>query len=169
MVSEWLDKAGDEANDKYALDFYEAMRKSSEGQDYELPEYTPENMKYLITIIAFTVTAYHELIGHIPDYVDSPFQTGFRVPRDSPTHVDLQVFFLSGFIGGSNSPPAPQLLAKFPNYIGAGGAPEWERDVWTNFVSEMGLQATNVQAADRERVFEFKYFDPSRYECSVSV
>ena len=93
IVSEWLDKAGDEANDKYALDFYEAMRKSSEGQDYELPEYTPENMKYLITIIAFTVTAYHELIGHIPDYVDSPFQTGFRIPRDSPTHVDLQVFF----------------------------------------------------------------------------
>ena len=169
MVSEWLDKAGDEANDEYALDFYEAMRKSSEGQDYELPEYTPENMKYLITTIAFTVTAYHELIGHVPDYTDSPFKAGFRVPKETPTQVDLQSFILAAFIAGATSPPAPQLLAPFPNYIGAGGAPEWERDVWTNFLSEMGLQAKKVQKAERERDFEFKYFDPSLYECSVSV
>lgn len=169
MVIEWLSMAGEEAKDEYARNFYEAMRKSSEGQAYVLPKYSHENMIDLVTTIAFTVTAFHEIIGHVPDYADSPFKNGLRVPRESPTVVDFQGFIISAVVASATSPPAPQLLAKFPNYIGAGGAPTWERDVWTKFVSEMGLQSKKVQEADRKRDFEFKYFDPSLYECSVSV
>jgi hypothetical protein len=31
------------------------------------------------------------------------------------------------------------------------------------------LQAKKVQENDRKRDFEFKYYDPSLFECSVSV
>ncbi len=134
-----------------------------------MPEYTPENMKYIITTVAFTVTVYHELIGHVPDYTDSPFKVGFRIPKDSPSQIDPQSFIIAAVIAGATSPPAPQLLASFPNYICLGGTPEWERDVWTNFIASMGLQAKGVQKAERERDFEIKYFDPSLFECSVSV
>ena len=62
----------------------------------------------------------------------------------------------------------------YPNYIGAGGAPEWERDVWMSLKTKLESQADKVQKADNERVVqsphsEFKYFDPSRFECSVSI
>eukprot|EP00957_Ditylum_brightwellii_P056641 4293209-Ditylum_brightwellii.AAC.1 len=76
-------------------------------------------------------------------------------------------------ISAATSVPAPQLLAVFPNYIGVGGAPEWERDVWDVYVREMGLQSKKVQNDQWRRAakkqFEFKYFDPSLFECSVSV
>lgn len=174
MVREWLDKAGKEAKDQYAKDFYDAMKTANQGQDYDLPHYSHENMVQLISMIVFTVTCYHELIGHVPDYTDSPFKAGFRVPRNSPLAVDVQSFYLMAVISASTSVPAPQLLDPFPNYIGVGeGSNEWEKDVWSKFLIDMALQAKKVQKADRLRTkkegFEFKYFDPSLFECSVSV
>ncbi len=47
--------------------------------------------------------------------------------------------------------------------------PTWERNVWFKFVGEMGLQAKKVQQNDRKRDFEFEYYNPSLFECSVSV
>jgi len=81
MVKEWLENAGKEASDWYAKEFYEAMRLTSEGQEYELPEYSHDNMVDLISTVIFGVTAYHELIGHVPDYCDSPFKAGFRAQK----------------------------------------------------------------------------------------
>lgn len=172
MVREWLTEAGDEAEDKYALDFYEAMQKATEGQRYVLPDYNKENMIDLISTIVFTVTAYHELIGHVPDYTDLPNKAGLRLaknPDNDQTQVDAQAFILMALITASTSIPAPQLMAEFPNYIGVGDGNEWERDVWTKFLANMGLQAKRVQEAERNRDFEFKYFDPSLFECSISV
>lgn len=170
FVTEWMEKAGDEASDEHALEFYEAMKESSKGQKYELPEYSAENMIDLMTQVMFTVTCYHELIGHLPDYACSPFANGFRVPREAPTQVDLQSWILGDFIIGSTSIPAPQLLAEFPNYIGVGSEKfAWERDVWTRYIAKMGIQSKKVQNDDRKRDFEFKYFDPSLFECSISV
>ncbi|GFH44117.1 predicted protein [Chaetoceros tenuissimus] len=170
FVTEWMEKAGDEASDEYALEFYEAMKESSKGQKYELPEYSAENMIDLMTQVIFTVTCYHELIGHQPDYTWSPFANGYRVPREAPTQVDFQSWILAAFLAGSTSQPAPQLLAEFPNYIGAGSDKfAWERDVWTRYIAKMAIQSKKVQNDDRKRDFEFKYFDPSLFECSISV
>uniref|UniRef100_A0A7S3V6L4 Lipoxygenase domain-containing protein n=1 Tax=Chaetoceros debilis TaxID=122233 RepID=A0A7S3V6L4_9STRA len=172
MVREWLDKAGEEASDEYALAFYEAMRETTITQEYTLPEYSPENMVDLVTTIVWTVTGYHEIIGHVADYFDRPDKTGFRLTKKNPTTIDIQSSILGAIIGGTTAFPAPQLLAKFPNYIGVGdNVPAWEKDVWANFVYEMGLQAKKVQQNDRDRPsdFEFKYYDPSLFECSVSV
>lgn len=170
MVKEWLDKAGGKASNEHAKEFYDAMRETTKGQKYVLPEYSHENMIDLVSSIIFGVTAYHELIGHVPDYTDSPFKAGFRVPLNSPLQIDFQSFFLMAAISAATSVPAPQLMADFPNYIGAGGAPEWERDVWNDYVREMGLQSKKVQNDQwKKRDFEYKYFDPSLFECSVSV
>jgi len=169
FVREWLEKAGDEAKDEYALAFYEAMKKTSKGQAYELPEYSHDNMVNLITTVIWTVTCYHELIGHVPDYTCLPTRAGLRIAKRDKTQVDIQAFLLGAFVTAATSPPAPQLMAEFPNYIGAGGAPEWERDVWTKYLAQMGLQTKKVQAREMKSDFEFKYFDPSLFECSVSV
>jgi len=170
MVRKWLEKAGDEASDEYALAFYEAMRETTITQKYTLPEYSPENMVDLVTTIVWTVTGYHEIIGHVADYFNRPDRAGFRLTKKNPTTIDIQSSILSAVIGASTALPAPQLLAEYPNYIGVGdNIPAWEKDVWANFVYEMGLQAKKVQENDRKRDFEFKYYDPSLFECSVSV
>lgn len=170
MVEAWLKKAGRHAFDTHAKDFYEGMRESTVGQEYVLPEYSHENMVELMSSVIFGVTAFHELIGHVPDYTDSPFKAGFRVPRTSPLQVDLQSYLLMAVVSAATSVPAPQLLANYPNYFAEGGAPGWERDVWNIYVREMGLQSKKVQNDEwKNRDFEFKYFDPSLFECSVSV
>ena len=60
------------------------------------------------------------------------------------------------------------LMQKFPNFFGVGG-PEWERTVWDSFQTRLVAQSKKAQAADKERSAEYKYFDPARFECSVSV
>merc|ERR1712038_994572 len=172
MVTEWLDKAGDQASDEYARDFYDAMKAASKGQSYEIPDYSHENMIDVVSQIIFTVTAYHELIGHVPDYTDSPFKSGFRSPRNSPLAVDVQSFYLMAFISASTSVPAPQLMAYFKNFIGVGeGSNEWEKEVWIKFIADMAIQAKKVQEDDRTKDddSEWKYYDPTLFECSVSV
>jgi hypothetical protein len=170
MVREWLENAGDEASDEYALAFYKAMKETTNNQKYKLPGYSPENMVDLVTTIIWTVTGYHEIIGHVADYFDRPDKTGFRLTKKNPTTIDIQSSILGAVIAASTAIPAPKLLAEYPNYIGVGeNVPAWERNVWSKFVGEMELQAKKVQGNDRKRDFEFKYCDPSLFECSVSV
>mmetsp|Transcript_13409 Transcript_13409/g.19959 ORF Transcript_13409/g.19959 Transcript_13409/m.19959 type:complete len:312 (+) Transcript_13409:44-979(+) len=172
LVREWLKEAGDEAGDEYALDFYEAMKISTKDMKYKLPEYSTKNMVDVIATVIFTVTAYHEIIGYVADYTDLPNKAGFRIvkdPKADRTQNDVQSALLSAMIGAYTAIPGPTLMDEFSNYIAAGGAPEWEEHVWTRFIAKMGLQAKKVQENDRERDFEFKHFNPSLFECSVSV
>jgi hypothetical protein len=65
----------------------------------------------------------------------------------------------------------PQLMNEFNGFFGAGGAPAWEKDVWASFNEKLKVQSMKVQEEDTKRPagLEFKYFDPARFECSVSV
>jgi hypothetical protein len=114
------------------------------------------------------VTGYHELIGHVPDYTDFPDKAGFRIAKRDPLQCDAQSYMIAAVITSSTSLPAPQLVAEFPNFISV-DAPEWEREVWTTFQEKLQAQSDVVQAREAERDFEFLYFDPSEFECSVSV
>jgi len=169
FVREWLLKAGDAASDDQALAFYNAVQKSSVGQKYEVPDHTDENMVNLIAQIIFTVTAYHELVGGVVDYVNvTPNRAGFRLCEEK-TSVDLQSFLIAAVIGASTSTTMPELMSEFKNFFGSGGAPFWERDLWENFLDKLRKQSDVVKSADAMRPVEFKYFDPARLECSVSV
>jgi hypothetical protein len=83
--------------------------------------------------------------------------------------LDIQSLLLTAIIAASTSIRMPQLMADFPNFFSAGGAPAYEREVWNSFLKKLGTQSQKVQDADAERGVEFKYFDPARFECSVSV
>ena len=83
--------------------------------------------------------------------------------------MDAQAFLISIVIAGLTSVRNPSLMREFKNFFGAGGAPSWEREVWTNFLGKLEIQSQAVQAADAKREVEFKVFDPARFECSVSV
>jgi len=168
MVREWLTNAGEEASDQYALDFYEAMKKTSEGQAYVLPEYSEENMVDLISSVIFAVTAFHEIVGSIGDCFGAPNKNGFRISRKDPLQVDAQSYMLLACIVASTSLPAPKLMKKFEFYIGI-DAPGWETEVWTSFQKKLAVQSNVVRKRDDERAFEFKYFEPSNFDCSVSV
>lgn len=102
------------------------------------------------------------------DYTLLPSRAGFRLTKKDPSEVDFQSYLLTNVISASTSVPMPMLMQKFPNFFGVGG-PEWERTVWDSFHSKLVAQSEKVQAADKKRAVEYKYFDPARFECSVSV
>eukprot|EP00547_Thalassionema_nitzschioides_P016544 CAMPEP_0194242916 /NCGR_PEP_ID=MMETSP0158-20130606/8307_1 /TAXON_ID=33649 /ORGANISM="Thalassionema nitzschioides, Strain L26-B" /LENGTH=582 /DNA_ID=CAMNT_0038978103 /DNA_START=24 /DNA_END=1772 /DNA_ORIENTATION=- len=190
FVGSWLEKAGDAVSDDQAEAFYRGMKESTKGQKYELPPYNEgKSMHKLLSSIIFTVTAFHELVGHSVDYTILPSRAGFRLTKKDPSEIDFQSFLLTQSISSSTSQRMPALLAPFEVFFGAGGAPSWERDVWNDFLEKLRKQSAKVQVEDVTRVFhpfakensgnsedrkplfdtEFKYFDPSRFECSVAL
>lgn len=169
FVREWLDESGDAVSDDAAKGFYNEVKESTKGQTYELPDFeTDDAMVNLISQMIFCVTAYHELVGGVVDTFRLPSRGVWRCTENA-TQMDAQSFLLSTAVAGTTSLKKPALMREFKNFFGAGGAPSWERDVWTNFVGKLKIQSTAVQAADAKREVEFKAFDPARFECSVSV
>ena len=126
-------------------------------------------MLNLLSSVIFTVTAYHEMIGHVIDYTNLPSKAGLRLTKDDPSEIDLQSFLNLFVITASTLSTMPKLMSKFENFFGAGGAPKWEIDVWKDFVHNLELQSKKVQKEDEKRSVEFKYFDPARFECSSSL
>jgi hypothetical protein len=171
FVSEWIGAAGDAAEDEQAMAFYKSVQESTKGQAYELPDYTStEDMIKLITQSIFTVTAHHELVGCVVDYIKQPDRAGFRIlKKNNGTDTDTQSWLLASLIGAATSVRMPKLMKPFKKFFGAGDAPAWERDVWNSFIGNLGEQSTKVREADAKRDVEFKYFDPENFECSVSV
>lgn len=171
FVTAWIAKSGDAAHDTQAMVFYKKMRECSKGQAYEIPEYkSDEEMINLITQIIFTVTAFHELVGMVVDYIKLPDKAGFRVLEDhSGPMIDIQSWLLGCLIGAQTSIRMPKLNRKFENFFGAKGGPSWERSLWDDFLIDLNTQSKAVQEADAKRDVEFKYFDPDRFECSISV
>lgn len=171
FVRSWITASGEAAHDQYAMAFYESVRKSSSGQAYEVPVHSSDDdMINLITQAIFTVTAFHELEGNVVDYINLPSRAGFRVLADHVgTNIDCQSWLLGCLIGASTAIRMPSLMRPFKNFFGAGGAPAWETAIWNDFVGDMETQSKNVYDADAKRDVEFKYFDPARFECSVSV
>lgn len=171
FVSNWITESGDAAHDAQAMSFYEKLRVSSEGQAYEIPQHTSDNeMINLITQIIFTVTAYHELVGNVTDYLKLPTRAGFRLLEDHRgTSIDIQSWLLGCLIGASTSIRMPQMMRPYDNFFGSDGAPVWERSIWNGFIGDLDQQSEKVKEADTKRGVEFKYFDPERFECSISV
>lgn len=172
FVRDWIDHAGDEATNHYARAFYHGCKDATKGQKYELPpDMTHDSMVNLLSSIIFAVTAYHELVGHVVDYTILPSRAGFRLCKEDPTEIDLQSLLLTSIIAASTSVPMPKLMSKFDNFFGSGGAPAWEKSVWSSFLTKLQEQAAKVQREDAARPvgMQFKYFDPAEFECSVSV
>jgi hypothetical protein len=172
FVRDWIARAGEEnVMDPQGKMFYEGVREASSGQKYEIPEYEGiDNIVKVVTQIIFTVTAYHELVGNVVDYTAEVDRAGFRISNGSnETTLDVQALMLQAVISASTSVRMPQLMSEFPNFFSAGGAPAYERKAWSLFLDKLKTQSEKVKAADAERDVEFKYFDPARFECSVSV
>lgn len=168
FVRNWVEKSGDTVSDLHSMAFYSAMKEKTKEHKYELPKFSVDNLIDLCSSIIFTVTSYHELVGHVVDYV-IPERSGFRLSKKDPSVIDLQSFIYASLIGANTSVRMPDLMSEFPNFFGKGGAPSWERDVWDEFQQALTDQSEKVKKADAEREVEFKYFDPERFECSVSV
>ncbi|KAL7564934.1 hypothetical protein ACA910_010332 [Epithemia clementina (nom. ined.)] len=176
FVVDWFKMAGDAAmNDKEAKAFYQSIQKSTVGQAYALPDFAKmDDMVNLVTQIIFVVTWYHELVGNVVDYTSKPDRAGLRVVENNgnetnQTVMDLQSFLLGAFISASTSLRMPSLMAPFPNYFGQGGAPLWERELWDGFNAKLRALSKIIKAVDAKRSVEYKYSDPARFECSVSV
>lgn len=171
FVRHWFSRAGEnKIADELGRSFYEGMRRSSFGQKYVIPVYQGiDDMVQLVSQIIFMVTAYHELVGNVVDYTSQINRAGFRIANNDEMTLDIQSLLLTAIIAASTSIRMPQLMADFPNFFSAGGAPAYEREVWNSFLKKLETQSQKVQDADAERGVEFKYFDPARFECSVSV
>ena len=170
FVRNWLKHSGDAASDDHAKAFYDAMKKSTKGHMYRLPDWSTEDaMVDLLTAIIFTVTAFHELVGNVVDFTALPTRSGIRLSKRDPTRIDLQSFLVTALISASTSLRMPSLMSTFANFFGVGGAPSWEIDVWQQFQDDLAEQSKKVNEDDKSRPVEFKFFDPANFECSVSV
>lgn len=171
FVQKWANASGPAFYDRASMYFYETVRNTSKDQAYVIPQYSSsEDMINLITQFIFTVTAYHELVGGVVDFIKLPSRTGFRLAEDhSGNQIDVQSFILALLIGATTAIRMPQLVSKFQNFFGVGGAPEWEREIWDEFIADLEAHSKVVKMADAKRSVEFKYFDPERLECSISV
>jgi hypothetical protein len=77
FVREWLGNAGSAISDSHAMEFYEAVKESTQGQKYELPAFGEDDaMVNLLSQAIFTVTAYHELVGSVVDFTILPSRAG---------------------------------------------------------------------------------------------
>jgi len=175
-VQEWMENAGDEGRDEYAIAFYNSIRDQSMGQQYEIPQYSESNMIDVLTQCFFVVTAYHELVGYIVDFSINAGRGAFRASELGIPRTDLQSFLISNVIISTTTVPMPQLMDPFDNWFGVpeGEAPTWERRVWNTFLARLEEQSTVVRSADAERInrslqHEFPYFDPANLESSVSL
>jgi hypothetical protein len=173
FVTEWLAAAGNAAGDSFALAFYEALVFTSKGQQYELPPYSPDNMADVIAQLIFAVTAYHEIVGTIVVYTQSPSYAGFRAVQDA-VETDTESFLLAAYLTGLTGLRMPLLMREFPNYFGKGeGIPEWEIYHWANFQENLVAQVAAVEVADAARIAagqpEFKIMNPAHFECAISV
>jgi len=156
-------------DDKYARAFYYDMQRTNRGQEYELPfEYSEEALIEMLTTCIWTVTAYHELVGHVVDATLLPDRCGVRGIAGQ-TQVDLQAYLLTLVISSSTGIRMPQLMSPFENLFGAGGAPAYERQVWNTFQEELQKQSKRVQELNAQSKVPFQYFDPAHFECSISV
>ena len=170
FVKKWLKEAGDAASDEQARAFYDAIRTSTNGQKYELPSMDKEKhaMAKLLATIIFTVTADHELVGHVVDYTTNPSGGHARISKNNPLEVDLQSYLYAATVTASTSRKMPALMGEFKNFFGVDG-PDWERTHWDSFQGKLKKQSKKVREADKARKVEFKYFDPAHFECSISV
>ena len=171
FVRDWIESADEKAiADTKGKAFYGAMRVASIGQAYEIPRYRSiEDMISLITQIIFIVTAYHELVGNVVDYTSQIDRAGFRIAQTENNTLDVQSLLLTALISGSTSIRMPALMSEYNNFFSAGGAPSYERGVWDRFLGKLRLQSERVKRANETRDVEFQYFDPARFESSVSV
>ncbi len=169
FVKKWLAACGDAASDDFTKAFYELLQKQNAGQAYELPPFESEDaLAKLLTQTIFTVTAWHELVGTIVDYATAIDGAGTRLVEGTK-QADPQAFLDNLIIVAATGLKMPMLAKPFGNYFSQDGAPDWEAKVWNSFVEDLNVQAKAVQEADAKRDVEFKYFDPSRFECSISV
>lgn len=168
FVSNWIAEAGDEATDSFAEAFYKEVQSVSVGMKYELPEFSTDALVNLCAQMIFCVTAYHELVGGVVEYFRLPSRFGFRI-TEGATSVDVQSYLIASIVSGSTSIKMPMLMKGFPNFFGAGGAKEWERDVWNTFVADLAEQENVVVENEANRDFEYRACNPRRFECSVSV
>lgn len=169
FVSEWLISSGEEAYDEEAINFYNRIKKSTEGQAYEIPNYSSlSDMIDVCSQIIFTVTAYHELVGTVVDYSRLPNRAGFRLCYDEK-QTDIQGFLIQALITSTTNIEMPLLMSPYEKFFGAEGAPKWEIEVWGQFMSNLTEQSIRVQKQNNSRDVEFHSFDPQNFECSVSV
>lgn len=171
FVKAWVKESGSMVTDKYAQDFYNDIKLESIGCKYELPEFSKSAMIDLLAAGIFGVTAWHELTGNLIDYTNDPFAMGGRVV-DGATSSDVQGFAVALLVTAATGGTVPVLMAKYRNYFGMDGAPQWERLVWDDFQLDLTEQSKCVsdrESGDTKRKFEFKLFNPENFEASVSV
>lgn len=175
FVREWLQAAGDAASDSFAIDFYNEIRKSTDQQQYKIPEYNGiDSMVNLLAQGIFTVTAYHEIIGTVIDYTNDPAFVSFRVREDDENEVaategDVQEFITKLQVTAGTGLKVPMLMKPFKGYFGRRGAPRWERKRWADFQKDLRKLSKKIQKSDRKKDVQFLFFDPKRFESSVSV
>ena len=175
FVREWLKEDGDSAKDEFARAFYSEIRDASMGSKYELPEFEKEDaMVDLLSQGIFTVTAFHEIVGTTIDYTSDPWAMAMRVVDDEAgsTAADVQSFMLFLLVTATTGKKVPMLMKPYSNYFGKDGAPKWERKHWKNFMRDLRTQSFRIRRKECgiiRRKPEFKFFDPKRFESSVSV
>ena len=114
--------------------------------------------------LAFVVTAQHEHVGVIGEYLETPTHGGIRVIPGA-VRVDKQALLCGAALMAMTSLRTPPLLSNF--------APFWrtdtERSSWLQLQSDLQGLVKTIDTRNTTREYKFKNCNPRVLECPVSV
>jgi len=173
LAQAWMDEAfknGLNECDPELVTFYNSIKETTSGMAYKLGEFSKTNLVKMLTQYMFVVTAFHELVGTVIDYVIEIDRVSFRASPDATT-ADLQSWLTGVLLGSTTYLKVPRLFHTFPNWFGQGGAPSWERTIWTDWQVKLATIHSEIETANNRRgaKYKFKPFHPKILATSVSV
>eukprot|EP00808_Paulinella_micropora_P016410 g17116.t1 len=113
---------------------------------------------------AWGVTANHEHVGSISEYLSTPVHGGFRI-RPGSNRVDKQAFLVGAALMSLTSVRTPPLLSKFPSFWKS----EEEKSRWGKLQEDLAALVKTVDERNSQRAFPYQNANPKFLECAVSI
>lgn len=125
---------------------------------------TKDSLADVLAQYSFLVTAHHEHVGSIAEYLETPKHCGFRIRKDA-TAVDAQSFFIGNALMAMTSIKTPDLQDPFRAYF----KPGIEAQTWNRLQKGLLEVERRVDARNKTRSFKFDACNPRILQCAVSV
>jgi len=145
------------------LKFWAKLREYTDCP-YMLQELSKDSLVDVCAQFAFSVSAYHEQVGSIVEYLRTPLHCGFRI-RPNALRVDAQSWIIAACLISMTSIQTPALLSDFPTFFKDGPV----KDAWIAMQAQLKALEASFDERDAGRPYSVPTCNPKILEVAVSV